>query len=185
MRVISGTCKGRKLETLKGLDTRPTTDNVKESIFNILQFEIVGRTVLDLFAGSGQMGIECLSRGAESAVFVDSSREAVRVIRQNLDRCGLKAEVLQCDALAFLKRGRKFDLVFLDPPYDSDHYEKILQNIKLFDILNDGGIIIVESRKERVLPEITPPYVFLRDYSYGRIKISLFSRRSEGAAELR
>ena len=102
MRIISGALRGRKLETLSGYETRPTTDNVKESIFNIILFSVPGSTILDLFAGSGQLGIECLSRGAAKAVFVDQSRAAVDIIRKNLQRCGLKSEVNQTDALTYL-----------------------------------------------------------------------------------
>ena len=184
MRVISGTLRGRKLETLSGYETRPTTDNVKESIFNIIQFSVPGSTVLDLFAGSGQLGIECLSRGATKVVFVDQNRAAAEIIRKNLQRCGLKSEVSQTDAVSYLKQCGKFDLIFLDPPYDSGLYDPILKNINLFDILNEGGIIIVESRKEQVFSELFPPYTFMRDYIYGKIKISLFTRLSEGESVL-
>ena len=100
MRVITGTARGRKLATPSNNDIRPTTDNVKESIFNIIQFDIEGRRVLDLFAGTGQLGIECLSRGAESAVFVDQSREAVKLVRDNLKTCNLNGTVLQMDSLS-------------------------------------------------------------------------------------
>ncbi len=99
MRVITGSARGRRLKTPEGMDIRPTTDNVKESVFNILQFDIEGRRVLDLFAGTGQLGIECLSRGAREAVFIDQSRDAVRIIRENLKTCGFSAPVLQQDAL--------------------------------------------------------------------------------------
>lgn len=184
MRVISGTLRGRKLETLPGTDTRPTTDNVKESVFNIIQFSVAGSTVLDLFAGSGQLGIECLSRGAARAVFVDKSRAATEIIRKNLQHCSLKSEVFQTDALSFLQHCGKFDLIFLDPPYDSDLYDPILKNINLFDILNEGGIIIVESRKEQVFSELFPPYIFMRDYIYGKTRISLFTRLTEGESVL-
>ena len=184
MRIISGSLRGRKLQTLPGNDTRPTTDNVKESIFNIVQFSIAGCCVLDLFAGSGQLGIECLSRGASKAVFVDKNRAAVDVIRKNLQICGLKSDVIQTDALSYLKHSGKFDIVFLDPPYDSSLYDPILKNINLFDILNEGGIIIVESRKEEVFSELFPPYYFMRDYIYGKIKVSLFTRHSEGESGL-
>ena len=117
MRVITGTARGRRLKELPGLATRPTTDKVKESLFNIVQFDIEGRKVLDLFGGTGQLGIEALSRGAEHVTFVDLSKAAAGVIRENVKVCGFseRAQVLQGDALAFLSGCReKFGLVFLD-----------------------------------------------------------------------
>ena len=176
MRVISGSARGRKLISPKGLDTRPTADIVKESLFNIIQFDIQGRRVLDLFAGSGQLGIECMSRGAQSAVFIDERRDAVNIIKENLKKCGFDAEVLQTDAVTYLQRGEKFDIVFVDPPYDSEYYEIVMKNINLFDILNEGGIIIFESRADRVLQDMYYPYHPLKSYVYGSVKLSLFSR---------
>ena len=116
MRVITGTCRGRRLLEPVGRDVRPTADQVKEAMFNIIQFDVEGRKVLDLFAGTGQLGIEALSRGAAECLFVDSARDSVRLVQENLRRCGLAARVLQCDALGILKSGEKFDLVILDPP---------------------------------------------------------------------
>ena len=116
MRVITGSARGRKLKTPENYDIRPTTDNVKESVFNIMQFDIEGRRVLDLFAGTGQLGIECLSRGAASAVFVDQSREAVKIVKDNLKACGLSGTVVQADALSFLRTCGKFDIIFVAPP---------------------------------------------------------------------
>ena len=174
MRVITGTARGRKLCTPENYDIRPTTDNVKESIFNIIQFDIEGRRVLDLFAGTGQLGIECLSRGAESCVFVDESREAVRIVKENLKTCNLKGTVLQMDALSFLRTAGTFDLIFIDPPYDSKLYEPALEIINLVDILSDGGIIVCEARKECVLPEMRAPYRKRREYSYGKLKVCTY-----------
>ncbi len=176
MRVISGSARGRKLISPKGLDTRPTADIVKESLFNIIQFDIQGRRVLDLFAGSGQLGIECMSRGAQSAVFIDERRDAVNIIKENLKKCGFNAEVLQTDAVTYLQRGEKFDIVFVDPPYDSEYYEIVMKNINLFDILNEGGIIIIESRVDKVLDGLKHPYYPIKSYKYGSVKLSLFSR---------
>lgn len=178
MRVITGTARGRKLKTPENYDIRPTTDNVKEAIFNIIQFDIEGRRVLDLFAGTGQMGIECLSRGAESAVFVDQSREAVQIVRDNLKTCGLKGTVLQQDAVSFLNGCGRFDLIFMDPPYDSDLYEIVLNNNKLVDILSDGGIIICEARRERQLPDLAGPITKRREYCYGRVKVCIYTKEN-------
>lgn len=171
MRVITGAARGRRLRTPENYDIRPTTDNVKESLFNIIQFDVEGRKVLDLFAGTGQLGIECLSRGADSVVFVDESREAVNIVKDNLKTCGLSASVLQMDALSYLRGCGKFDLIFVDPPYDSNMYEEVLKIINSVDILSDGGIIICEARRERQLPEMTEPYRKLREYHYGKVKL--------------
>lgn len=178
MRVITGTARGRKLKTPENDAIRPTTDNVKESVFNIIQFDIEGRRMLDLFAGTGQMGIECLSRGAAEAVFVDESREAVRIVRENLRSCGLKAAVVQQDALAFLRGCGKFDLIFIDPPYDAQLYEPVLKSINLVDILSDGGIIVCEARRETDLPDMKPPYRKGKEYRYGKVKICIYTKES-------
>ena len=174
MRVISGSVRGRRLKTPENYDIRPTTDNVKESLFNIIQFDIEGRRVLDLFAGTGQLGIECLSRGADSVVFIDQSREAVKIIRENLKSCGLSAPVLQQDALSYLRHCGRFDLVFVDPPYDSGLYESVLETINSVDILSDGGIILCESRREKTLPDMRVPYRKKKEYNYGRVKLTVY-----------
>ena len=178
MRVITGNARGRKLKTPENYDIRPTTDNVKESVFNIIQFDIEGRRVLDLFAGTGQLGIECLSRGASSAVFVDKSREAVKIVKENLKACGLSGTVVQSDALSFLRTCGKFDIIFVDPPYDSDLYESVLNTVNSIDILSDGGIIVCESRRERALPEMTAPYKKRREYTYGKVKLCIYTKEN-------
>lgn len=178
MRVITGTARGRKLKTPENYDIRPTTDNVKESVFNIIQFDIEGRKVLDLFAGTGQLGIECLSRGAESAVFVDKDRDAIRIVKENLKLCGLKGTVVQEDALSFLRRCGKFDILFVDPPYDSNLYESVLETVKSVDILSEGGIILCEARRDRALPEMTSPYRKRKEYVYGKVKLCLYTKES-------
>jgi len=179
MRVITGSARGRKLKTPENYDIRPTTDNVKESMFNILQFDIEGRTVLDMFAGSGQLGIECLSRGAKEAVFLDKDRRSVNLIKENIKSCDLSgARVLQADSIAYLDTAGKFDLIFMDPPYDAGLYVPALSKINAIDILNEGGIIICESRKEEMLPELTPPYYKNKEYKYGRIKLTIYVKDS-------
>ena len=177
MRVITGSAKGRRLKTPTNYDVRPTTDNVKESIFNIIQFDIEGRTVLDLFAGTGQLGIEALSRGAAKAVFVDKDNNSLKIVKENLDICGLKAQTVKMDSVAFLSNCGRFDIIFIDPPYDSDLYEAALNKINSIDILSDGGIIIVESRRERELPELSAPYFKLREYNYGKIKLTAYTKK--------
>ena len=178
MRVITGKARGRKLATPANNDIRPTTDNVKESIFNIIQFDIEGRRVLDLFAGTGQLGIECLSRGAESAVFIDQSRESVKLVKDNLKTCGLEGTVMQMDAVSFLNGCGKFDLIFIDPPYDSPLYEKVLETVNSVDILSDGGIIICEASRDRQLPELEAPYKKVREYIYGKVKLCKYTKES-------
>ena len=183
MRVISGTARGRKLKELQGMDTRPTTDKVKESMFNIVQFDIEGRQVLDLFAGTGQLGIEALSRGAAGCVFVEQRREAAALVRDNLRTCGFtgNSRVVQGDALAFAAAcGEKFDLIFLDPPYHTQLLEQALETITRFDILREHGIIVCESAADRVLPPLALPYAWGREYRYGRIKLSLCRRSGSG-----
>ena len=179
MRVITGTARGRKLREPEGMAIRPTTDSVKEAIFNTIQFDIEGRRVLDLFAGTGQLGIEALSRGARECVFIDQSTAAVKLVRENLKTCGLTATVLQTDALGYLQQGQKFDLIFLDPPYDTTLVEKALQTVAKSDILMSGGIIVCETRRETVLPELSAPYRMRREKCYGKIKLTLYERQPD------
>mgnify|MGYP000902166407 CR=1 FL=1 len=185
MRVISGTAKGRKLKEPGGRVIRPTTDMVKESVFNIIQFDIEGRHVLDLFAGTGQMGIEALSRGAASAVFVDESNEAIRLVRENIKHMGFedRATVTKGDAVSFLRHGGKYDVIFLDPPYGLPLMEKALGSIFEFDMLKVNGIIICETNAERQMPEPRSPYKKGREYRYGRVKIVLYGKGNQADPE--
>ena len=179
MRVITGTARGRRRREPEGMAIRPTTDSVKEAIFNMIQFDVEGRSVLDLFAGTGQLGIEALSRGARECVFVDQSTAAVKLVRENLQHCRLEGTVLQTDALRYLEQGRKFDLIFLDPPYDTMFVEKALQTVMKSDILTKGGLIVCETRCEKALPEPEAPYVLRREKRYGKIKLTLYERQSD------
>ncbi len=183
MRVISGTARGRRLKELPGMDTRPTTDKVKESLFNIIQFDIEGRRALDLFGGTGQLGIEALSRGAARCTFVDMSRQAVAVIRENVKAVGFSEQsaVHQGDAVAFLTGCReKFDLIFLDPPYQTQLLENCIQAVAKFDILSEHGIMVCESALETQLPELNAPYEKGREYRYGKIKLTVYRRQGSG-----
>jgi 16S rRNA (guanine(966)-N(2))-methyltransferase RsmD len=182
MRIISGSARGRKLSDVN-IDIRPTTDMVKESIFNIIQFDIEGRRVLDLFAGSGQLGIEALSRGAASAVFIDSNPAATKLIYKNLGLCGFSgsAYVQTCDVLRYFKRNLSkndsFDIVFIDPPYDSLLLSDVLSEIIRFDKLNSNGIIICEVAKGSPVPTVELPYFLYKEYKYGSTKILRYDRR--------
>ena len=160
MRVITGSARGRRLNELKGYDTRPTTDKVKEGIFSAIQFEVEDARVLDLFAGTGQLGIEALSRGAQRAVFVDRRTDAVKLIRENLALTRLEdgAQVVCGDSMAYLNALReKFDLIFLDPPYADDLLERAVAHIARFDILAPDGIMIAESPAEKELLKLSAP----------------------------
>ena len=175
MRIVAGKARGRKLMTPKGMDIRPTTDNVKESIFNIIQFGIEGRKVLDLFAGSGQLGIEALSRGATKAFFVDLSRDSIKVVTENLEHCKLKdnANVFNGDSLSFLKTTReKFDIVFIDPPYKKQLAEKALALV--LNVLNDGGIIVCETDIKEELPEDVGSYTVAKQDTYSKTKLTIY-----------
>ena len=151
MRVISGTARGKKLNSLEGLETRPTLDRVKEAVFNILQFNIKEAIVLDLFSGSGALGIEALSRGSKEAVLCDNSNKAVRIIKQNLEATKLinKAEIINKDYVQVLKKlnkeSKKFDIIFLDPPYKTDYVIKSINYILEYNLLAEDGIIVVET----------------------------------------
>lgn len=179
MRVISGSARGKILNAVPGENTRPTTDRVKESVFNILQFRIAAATVLDLFAGTGQMGIEALSRGADRAVFVDQSPKAMSIIRKNIAaaRVQARAEVIQADFHQALKKvkGQKFDIIFLDPPYGGEILNSALKTVELFDILSTNGIIICESSVDDAI--LCPKsYIVQKTYRYGTICLTAIQR---------
>ena len=178
MRVITGKARGRKLQTLSGNDVRPTTDIVKEAIFSIIQFGIEGRVFLDAYAGSGQMGIEALSRGASKAVFLDSSRQSCEIVRKNLEITGLSenAVVKNTDTLSYITgTPEKFDIVFMDPPYRTGILAQTLEKIPR--AMNKGGMIICEHPAEEKMPEETGGFVLKKEYKYGKIMISLYSHK--------
>lgn len=154
MRVITGSARGRKLVTVEGTEiVRPTADSVKEAIFSAIQFEIEGRTVLDLFAGSGQLGIEALSRGAAECWFVDSAAQSIRAVRENVAATGFedKAHIMSMPFSAFLKStNATFDVAVLDPPYNRDLLRKALP--LLVPKMSERGVIVCEHEKECVLP---------------------------------
>lgn len=180
MRVITGTARGRKLAALEGLEVRPTTDMVKEAMFSIIQFEVEGANVLDLFAGSGQLGIEALSRGARFCVFVDRSRDSQNIVRQNLQTTGLakQSRVAAMDYGAFLRStGEVFDIALLDPPYGKGLLQEALP--LLAPRMNPGGAILCESPRGEALPEEAGGFRIKKTYSYGKIALTLYRRPEE------
>ena len=179
MRVITGKARGVNLKTPEGLATRPTADRVKEALFSVINFDIPGAAVLDLFGGTGQLGIEALSRGAASAVFVDESDKACALIRENLRRTKLEPQgrVVRSDYMAFLGSCRScFDIIFLDPPYAEVFLENALKCITEIDILRSGGIIVCERPLDKELPWDYPGYTRSKDYKYGKTLITLFRK---------
>lgn len=175
MRVITGSARGRRLITLEGDDVRPTTDIVKEAMFSIIQFEVEGSKVLDLFGGCGQLAIEALSRGAESAVVVDSSKKSVEVIKKNLETTSFskKAVVVNSDAVAFLsRRSEKYDIALLDPPYSKGILEKALELVP--EVMEKTGVIICEAPYNDVLPERAGDFCLKKKYRYGKTGLFLY-----------
>ena len=180
MRIVAGEYSSRKLETLKGDATRPTLDKVREAVFSSLGGFFAGGAVLDLYAGSGAIGLEALSRGMDQAVFVDSSREAVRVIRNNIAslKAGERSRVLCTKAVSALGilqgEGRKFDLVYLDPPYARQENDRILRLLEEYQLLNPGARVVIESLKEDPQPEDTASIRFHKDAVYGITRIRYY-----------
>ena len=183
MRVVAGTARGTVLKTPDGMLTRPTADRVKEAVFSILHFDVQDAVVLDLFGGTGQLGIEAMSRGAKRAVFVDHQAKACELIRENLRRTKFtqQASVVRSDYLEYLRRSKdKFDIILLDPPYAEIFLENALNCIAEIDILRDNGIIVTERPLEKVLDLQLPGFSRSRDYKYGKTLITLYRRDSEG-----
>ena len=179
MRVISGKAKGVVLKTPDGMQTRPTADRVKEALFSILQFDLPGTKVLDLFGGTGQLGIEAISRGAKSAVFVDAGDAPYRLIKENLRRAKMEGEgrVIRADYLQFLAQcGEKFDIIFLDPPYAEVFLENAIKKISEIDILQSGGIIVAERPVEKVLDLEISGFSRSKDYKYGKTCLTLYRK---------
>ena len=179
MRVITGKARGVVLKTPDGMATRPTADRVKEALFSIIQFDVPMARVLDLFGGTGQLGIEALSRGAKSAVFVDEREDACRLIRENLKRTHLEetARVVRADYMDFLRNCReKFDVIFLDPPYAEVFLENSLKMITEIDILQSGGIIVTERPVEKEFLCDFPGYSRSKDYKYAKTILTLFRK---------
>ena len=179
MRVITGKARGVQLKTPEGMLTRPTADRVKEALFSIIHFDVPGAKVLDLFAGTGQLGIEALSRGAKSAVFVDAREDACKLIRENLKRTKLshQGNVVRCDYLDYLKRCREtYDIILLDPPYAEVFLENALKYIVEIDILQSGGIIVAERPLGKDLPWDFEGFTRSKDYKYGKTLLAIYRK---------
>lgn len=182
MRIITGTARGTKLNTLEGLDTRPTTEMCKEGVFSAIQFDLQDRSVLDLFSGSGQMALEALSRGAEKAVMIDSSRKACEIIKENAAKTKL---IKQCriacadwkEYLRGVKGKEKFGLVFLDPPYTDGLLDEVLKALSVADVLTDDAIIVAESSKSGVPVPVDSWRSKL--YRYGKTYVTIIRLASE------
>lgn len=182
MRVITGTSRGRKLITVEGADlVRPTTDRVKEAIFSAIQFEIEGRTVLDLFAGSGQLGIEALSRGAAECYFADSAAQSISVVKKNVEHTGFaeRSHIVNMPFSAFLKSAKvKFDIALLDPPYERKLIQKALP--LLVEKMNDGGVILCEHEKDCVLPHNEGDWELVKLLRHGSTSVSIYRKPGDG-----
>ena len=179
MRVITGRARGVQLKTPDGMLTRPTADKVKEACFSIINFDIPGARVLDLFGGTGQLGIEALSRGAKSAVFVDAREDACKLIRENLKRTKLECDgrVVRSDYMDYLKRcHEQFDIIFLDPPYAEVFLENALKRITEIYILQSNGIIVTERPLGKELPWEFEGFSRSRDYKYGKTLLTIYRK---------
>lgn len=180
MRIITGTARGKNLITLEGEDVRPTTERVKEALFSIIQFDVPGSKVLDAFAGSGQLGIEAISRGATSCTFVDSSKKAHDVQKENLKNAGLNSSsrVILSDSISFLSSCKdKYDIVFLDPPYHNDVLDTALE--KVVPLISDTGIVICEHDRKKKMPEAFGDLELQKQYKYGKIMLSTYKLKEE------
>ena len=189
MHIITGSARGVRLDTLAGDATRPTSERAKEAIFSMLQFELLGKEVLDLFAGSGQLGLEALSRGAEYCMFTDASADAVGIVRKNIEKTRFtdKTRTAITDYRNFLRKsdGREgFDIIFLDPPYASDCLTDALKRLYATKLMHKGCLIVCESENGdmRVFekePCLSDMYVSVKSKKYGRVHIEILSPAEE------
>ena len=177
MRVITGKAKGISLKTPQGMRTRPTADRVKEALFSIINFDIPGAQVLDLFGGTGQLGIEAMSRGAERCVFVDAREDACKLIKENLKRTKLEGTVIRSDYMDYLNRCKEqFSIIFLDPPYAEEYLENAIKRIAEIDILQTDGIIVAERPVGKELTWDFDGYQRSKDYKYGKTLLTIYRK---------
>jgi len=187
MRIITGSAKGIRLKTLEGEVTRPTAERVKEAVFSMLQFDIEGRSVLDLFSGSGQMALEALSRGASSAVMVDMNRDAVKIIEENARKTRLypQCKIWRMDYMDYIRRnhGENFDIVFLDPPYAAHLYRPALQALLQYKLLKPTTLIVCESGEGEIFDgdeALANQFEVVKSARYSKTYITIFSPKAEG-----
>ena len=180
MRIVGGKAKGRRLLSAKGLKTRPTSDKVKESIFNILRLDFEGKEVLDLFAGTGNLGIEALSRGAMSAVFIENNRRAISILERNLNNCNFidRSEIIESNVALGIKslenKGLSFDLVFLDPPYEEQFLKGTLVKVSRSKILKDGALVTAEHSHLESIEQHVERLTLVDQRRYGKTLVSFF-----------
>ncbi|NLY43902.1 MAG: 16S rRNA (guanine(966)-N(2))-methyltransferase RsmD [Clostridiaceae bacterium] len=183
MRVISGSARGHKLKSPRGMATRPTSDRIKESLFNIIAAHVPGSYVLDLFAGTGALGIESLSRGAKFADFVEKNSSTARIISENLVHTKLsdRAKVHVCDWKDYINRRYnstcKYDIIFMDPPYGKDFIVPVLKEIASKNMLNDDGMIIVERDNTDIIPDVIEDLDVMREQKYGRTVLTFIKKK--------
>ncbi|MFZ5943793.1 MAG: 16S rRNA (guanine(966)-N(2))-methyltransferase RsmD [Bacillota bacterium] len=184
MRIIAGICRGKKLKSVKGTKTRPTADRVKEAVFNVLGPRIFDANFLDLFSGTGSIGIEALSRGAEFAYFVEEDRNALQVIKENIQGCAMeeKSKILPLDwvkALNNMENIIKFHLVYMDPPYKLEIIEQLLEKLVEKNLLNENGIVIAETSANAQTPSGFKNLTWVREKRYGDTKITYYQFKEE------
>lgn len=182
IRIIAGKNRGLRLRTKEGLTTRPTLDRIRENLFNIIREQVPGSRVLDLFAGSGAIGLEALSRGAESAVFIEKDRQAYRILADNVAKAGQesRSRCINQSYDAWLGSGREqFDLIYADPPYSLDAWEDCLERIGRLGCLAEEGLLILESPRDKALPAEAGPFVLVREQRYGNTKIWFYKNKQE------
>ena len=183
MRITAGTMRGRRLRAPSGLELRPTSDKVKEALFNILSSQIEGATLLDLYAGTGGIGIDALSRGAQNVVFVENNKRHLQYLKKNIASISFegKAEIFATAATDFLRKAKKqmrsFDIIFVDPPYQSSEIEKILPMIQEGDMIVDQGLVVIEHFHKKTLPERVENLFSLKKYKYGETVLSFYAKK--------
>jgi 16S rRNA (guanine966-N2)-methyltransferase len=182
MRIITGIAKGRKILAPEGMDTRPTSDRVKESVFNIISKKVYGARVLDLFSGTGNLGLESLSRGADWCTFIEKNKNTHKILIENINNLGFKdkSQVYNNDAFEVIemigKNTTKYDIIFLDPPYSKGLIEKAILKIDEINLINSDGIIMSEYDENDVIPEAINNFKIYRTEKYGRTKISFWNK---------
>ena len=187
MRIITGSAKGVRLETLEGENTRPTSERIKEAVFSAIQFEVEGCRVLDLFAGSGQMGLEALSRGAESCMFTDSSPEAIAIVKKNIEKTKFtdRCRYLISDYRNYIRKAaneKEFDLIFIDPPYADNSVGDALERILKANLAARGCIIVCESGSEDIFAqreELASRFEIKKSARYSKSFITILTYKGE------